>query len=58
MPEAQTDLIDFIGSTARDVNELLTERMSQHKKMQLALEKIRDESFDPQSVDIATEALE
>lgn len=57
MPEAQTDLIDCISKTAEDVNELLTERMSQHKRMQLALEKIRDESFDPKAVDIAYEAL-
>lgn len=58
MPEQQTDLIDFIGNTAKDVNELITERMSQHKRMQAALEKIIEESFDPKAVDIAYAALE
>lgn len=57
MPESQIDLIDHISNTANKVNELITERMSQHKKMRAALEEIRETTIDPDSEKIATEAL-
>lgn len=40
------------------LTDLVTKRMDENERMRAALEKIRETSFDPQSVDIATEALE